>query len=654
VAEGGHGRERGGSSNEGVGVGVGAGEGSVVTTAPSPRKDVMGPFLHDGGCTFRVWSLFAARIDLKLFGVTPSTPITMAKDSADGFGNDVWSVFVPSVVEDTAYRYVVTFAGGGSKERVDPFARSIVFPNFTPANQDDSDARSVVTDRAFDFGQPFRAPGWRELVIYQLHVGTFFDASAGTKKPIDGLIKQIKHLVDLGVNAVQFLPFVEFSAPLSLGYDPVLPFAIERDYGKPQDFKRLVKALHDAGIAVLVDVVYNHIDVSSNNAAPFEYSLFQYDGFGGDPCGIFFYGGDEMNTPFGGPRPNYGRDAVRRFLSDNVMMWLDEYQVDGVRFDSTGCVRKRQGPCGDHCCGADVGVERNLGWELMQQINDRIDATGPWKLSIAEDLDGNAAVTNATGVGGAGFDAQWDMELQGAVITAITQARDEDVDLGRIADKLQHAAEGDPFKRIIYLESHDQAKSKRVPELVFPGDSEGRIARKKSMLGLGVVLTAPGIPMFFQGAELLDTRRWIPDGNAPTTMDFGRRTTFSRLFQFYGDLSRLRRGASGLAGAGVNVFVANPGTKVMAYHRWNRGGGADDLVVVANLSATSFPSYTIGFPFAGTWFVRLNSDANVYSDANDFGSVNTFDTTAGPGGYDGMPFSGNVGIGPFSFVVFGR
>lgn len=138
-----------------------------------------------------------------------------------------------------------------------------------------------------------------------------------------------------------------------------------------------------------------------------------------------------------------------------------------------------------------------------------------------------------------------------------------------------------------------------MPDLVVPGDSEGRIARKKSMLGFGVVLTAPGVPMFFQGAEILDTRRWVPDGNAPTTMDFTRRQRFSRLFQFYGDMSRLRKSAPGLAGAGINVFVANPDTKVMAYHRWNRGSGTDDLVVVANFSSTSFPSYTIGFPFAG-------------------------------------------------------
>jgi 1,4-alpha-glucan branching enzyme len=622
-------------------------------TAPSPLPDAMGCVLHDGGCTFRVFSIFATAVSVRIFDAQGgSHTVTLARDHATGFGTDVWSAFLPGIAEGTHYRYVVDFPGGPA-DRVDPYARSVVFPHFTPANQDDSDARSVVTDRRFDFGAAFNAPGWRELVIYQLHIGTFFDGAAGGANPIDDLIRQVPYLRDLGVNAVQFLPFVEFSASLSLGYDPVLPFALERDYGTPQDFKRLVRALHDAGIALLIDVVYNHLDVSISNGPALPYSLFRYDGSSDNPCGIFFYGGEEMNTPFGGPRPDYGREAVRTFLSDNAAMWLDEYQVDGLRFDSTGCIRKRQGPCGDHCCGRDIGVERNLGWEVMQSINDKVDRATPWKLVIAEDLDGNAAITTETSRGGAGFDAQWDTGVQDALVAALTQPVDANVDVGRVAAALQSSFEGDLFKRLIYLESHDQAKSQRFNSRVAPGDAENWFARKKSLLGLAVTLTTPGIPMFFQGAELLDGRRWSPDG-PPTNMDFGRRARFSRHFQFYADMVRLRRGARGLAGAGINVFSANGSTKVMAYHRWNQGSGSDDLVVVANFSTIGYPSYTIGFPFPGTWRVLLNSDANVYSDASDFGSINSFDTVAGPGGYDGMPFSGKVGIGPYSLIVLGR
>ena len=270
---------------------------------PSPLPDQMGCILHDNGCTFRAWAIFAAGISVKIWqsdGVTAM--YGLAGDTADGYGSDVWSVFVPGVSAETNYRYIVTFTGG-SAERADPFARSIIYPNWTDATQDDSDARSVVTSRDFAWGSTFSAPGWRQLVIYQLHVGTFFDPTQGGANQIDDLIGQIPYLQALGVNAVQFLPFVEFSAPLSLGYDTVLPFAMERDYGTPQDFMRLVQALHAANMSVLVDVVYNHIDVSpSFTQPPFLYSLFQWDGWGGDPCGIYFYGGDEMDTPWG-PHP---------------------------------------------------------------------------------------------------------------------------------------------------------------------------------------------------------------------------------------------------------------------------------------------------------------------------------------------------------------
>ncbi len=599
-----------------------------TVTAPSPLPDKMGNFLHDGGCTFRVWAIFATAISVKILNADgTSTLYAMAKDSAAGYGTDVWSVFVPGINAAANYRLLVDFAGG-SAERVDPFARSIVFPNWTNASQNDSDARSVVTSRVFPAGAQFTAPGWRETVIYQIHIGTFFDPTKGGASKISDLILQIPYLQQLGVNTVQFLPFVEFSAPLSLGYDPVLPYAMERDYGTPQDFMRLVQALHDAKIAVYVDVVYNHIDVCKDlNSPVFPYSLYNWDGWGGDPCGIFFYDQSQMNTPWG-PRPNYGRAAVTQYLSDNAMMFLEEYQADGIRFDSTICIRNRQGNCGDTCCGGPIGIERNYGWELMQNVNNRIKATQPWKLTIAEDLHGEPAITNGTSGGGAGFGAQWDMNLQGNLMNALTQYQDANVNVGAIASAMQMG--GDPFSRIIYLESHDQADHGRVPYHIDQYDYEGWFARKKSMLGFGVIMTSPGIPMFFQGAEILDCRTW---DSTSTMMDFSRRTTFSRLFQFYADLVRLRQNTPGLCGTGLNVFEANPNTKVLSYHRWSRGSGSDDVVIVANFSDVSFPSYTIGFPYGGTWYLRFNSDANVYSDKNDFGAVNSYDTTAGPGSY---------------------
>ena len=332
------------------------------------------------------------------------------------------------------------------------------------------------------------------------------------------------------------------------------------------------------------------------------------------------------------------------------MMWLNEYQVDGIRFDSCGCIRLRQGSCGTFCCGSDIGVGRNFGWELMQGINNRIDATQSWKLTIAEDLNDNAAITNATSSGGAGFDAQWDTDLQAPSSTrSLSPMTAESTSApSRTRCSIHRKATRSSGSSISNRTTKPMARACRQK---FFQAIRKTGTRKKSILGFAVVLTTPGIPMFFQGAELLDGRTWNPGGSSPTMMDFTRRQKFPKLFQFYCEMIRLRTQSPGLTGDGVNVFQANPATKVLAYHRWNQGSGADDLVIVANFSGTSFPTYTIGFPYQGTWHVRLNSDANAYSDANDFGSVNSYDTQASPGGWDGMPYAGNVGIGPYSIIV---
>ncbi|PYQ49139.1 MAG: 1,4-alpha-glucan branching protein [Acidobacteria bacterium] len=614
----------------------------------------MGATLHDGGCTFRVWAPHADAVAVKVWPAAAPVTAVLARDTAEGYGNACWSAFVPGVVAGTDYRYVVT-DGARTTEHVDPVALSVVYPNWSPATRDDSDARGVVTGQAFVWASPFQAPGWRELVIYQLHVGTFAMGVPGGATTVSHLIGQLPYLQDLGVNAIQILPFTEFGSALSLGYNSVLPYAVERDYGTPDDVKRLVDAAHAHGLAVLVDVVYNHVNVDDGGRL-LPYSLFAFDGWApaSNPCGIFFYGGDEMATPWGAPRPDYGRPEVRRWLRDNALLWLEEYRADGLRFDSTKCIRRRQGPCGDQCCGGDIGVGRNYGWELMQEITDAVEARQPWKITIAEDLDGDAALTARTSAGGAGFDAQWDASLGGAVRAALTQPDAAKVDLDAVAQAITGPLGSDPFARVIYVESHDEAKARRLPDAIAPGDAEGWHARKKSMLAAGVVFTAPGIPMLFQGYELLDWRPW----SDVVPMDWSRAGRFAGHRRFHRDLIRARTNADGrtrgLCGSSVSVIGANPDTKVLAYHRWDQGAGADDVVVIANFSGTTFPSYQVGLPYPGTWYVRINSDASVYSDAGDFAATHCFDCVADLVAWDARPWSAAFGLGPYALVVLSR
>ena len=167
--------------------------------------------------------------------------------------------------------------------------------------------------------------------------------------------------------------------------------------------------------------------------------------------------------------------------------------------------------------------------------------------------------------------------------------------------------------------------------------------------------------MIFQGQEMLDT------GDAktgefgflkPTPVDFKRAEDpkFKGIVQMYRDLIALRRNLAGttrgLTGQNLNVFHLDNGNKTLAYHRWENGGAGDDVVVVANFSNVPQPFLNIGFPREGQWHVRFNSGAKVYDPS--FENGDSFDTTANPGGRDGLDFNATVGVGPYSVVILSQ
>jgi 1,4-alpha-glucan branching enzyme len=164
------------------------------------------------------------------------------------------------------------------------------------------------------------------------------------------------------------------------------------------------------------------------------------------------------------------------------------------------------------------------------------------------------------------------------------------------------------------------------------------------------VFTAPGIPMICQGQEILESR---PFGEPIDWDNFDR---FRGIWLLYRDLARLRRNwfdtTRGLHGHSLNVFHVNNADKVVAFHRWENGGARDDVIVVLNFADRTFPSYTIGFPHSGFWRVRFNSDWSGYSP--DFGNAPGYDTTADGPGLHGLPYRGNVGLGPYTALILSQ
>jgi 1,4-alpha-glucan branching enzyme len=594
----------------------------------------MGAIPYAGGVAFRVWAPFALAVhvagDFNAWNAT-STPLVAE-------GNGHWLGDVPGASVGQKYKFIV-----GAEWRLDPRAKEVT----------SSVGDGIITESAYPWAaNNFTMPPWNELVIYEMHAATFPDGPVSSGELFDAVIEDLWYLKELGVNAIELLPMSEFPGDFSWGYNPANIFAIESSYGGPAGLKRLIDAAHREGIAVIPDVVYNHF-------GPDDLPMWQFDGWleywdGQAMGGIYFYNDWRAWTPWGSKnRPDYGRPEVRRFIRDNALMWLEEYRADGLRVDATSYIRNVWGR-------NDVGIDDpgNLsgwGWNLLRWINDEVNGRTPWKIMIAEDMHSNPWITGATGAGGAGFDSQWDAEFHHAVRRVLIAVNDEDRDMGAIATAITRRYNEDALQRVIYTESHDEVAGnngkRRLTEDIHPGRADSWEAKKRSTLGAALVLTSPGIPMLFQGQEILE---WIPFGDK-NRIDWDKYDRFRGIFTLYRDLVRLRRNwfnnTRGLQGPHTNVFHVNHGEKVVGFHRWQNGGPGDDVIVVLNFKNTAYTSYTIGLPRPGTWYLRFNSDWSGY--APDFGHP-SYDATAESGGRDGLPCSGNVGLGPYSAVVLSQ
>jgi 1,4-alpha-glucan branching enzyme len=596
-------------------------------TIPSLRSGI-GAWPYDGGVTFRVWAPNATTVGVAgTFDDWDATKHPLAPEAGG-----TWSADVSGARNGDEYRFLIR---NGDREmwRIDPRARRLTT----------SVGNAIVYDpAAFDWGdQTFHQPHWNDLVIYELHVGTFSQGMHGRPGTLQGVRKRLPYLRDLGIGAIQLMPPFEFAGDRSWGYNPAFPYAVESSYGGPDELKELVKAAHEHGVAVLLDVVYNHL-------GPSDLDLWQFDGWSeGGKGGIYFYQDSRSTTPWGETRPDYGRQEVREFVRDNVLQWLEEFRVDGVRWDATAYISSITGG------GRRAADAIQDGWDLMAAITNEMADRYPGRLFIAEDLKGDPAVTQPVDEGGAGFSAQWDGGFVFAARAALTATADEARDVSAVARAIGVGPE-DAFRRIIYTESHDEDAngSSRVPEEIWPGFADSWPSKKRATLGSALVLTSPGIPMLFQGQELIEGA-WFSDDDP---LDWSLRHRHKGLLTLHRDLVRLRRNVDdvtrGLKGANVSVHHVDEATRIVAWHRWQDGGPRDDVIVLASFSATLQEEHRIGVPRAGRWLVRFNSDWEGYDP--EFDMVHATDAEAEPTPADGMGHSITVGVGPYSAIILSQ
>ncbi len=574
--------------------------------------------LADGSTRFSVWAPSATLVEVELTGDGRTESHCMVRGS-DG----VHGATVRRVPAGSDYNYRLD----GGPGRPDPVSR------WRP--QGVHGPTRVVDPAAFQW----RDAEWRglemaDLAIYELHVGTF--TPAGT---FDGVVEQLPALRELGVTALEIMPVAEFPGGRNWGYDGVSVYTVQSTYGGPFGLKRLVDAAHRAGLAVLLDVVYNHLGPEGNYLGEF---------------GPYF--SDRYRTAWGqgfnldGP----DSDEVRRYLVDNAVYWVTEYHLDGLRLDAADRI-------------VDLSPV-HLAEEIGEAVHAQGEALGRRTLVIAEIDANDPRWVRGREVGGFGLDAHWSDDFHHAVHVALTGERTgyyaDFTDPGAVAKALGERYVNDgrlsrhrrrrhgrpaldvPADRfVVCVQNHDQtgnrARGERLATLVSP---EGL------RLAAAILLLSPYVPLLFMGEEHgeanpflyfvshgdpalveavregrrreFETFAWageVPDPQSEHTFEASRPRWEraesgggARLRALYRDLLHLRRSESVLRPGAAEVRVRSGEAAGWLAVRYHREG--DVLEAVFNLS----PEARV-VPLDGTrrWSIVLSSDAPGYGGSGE-------------------------------------
>jgi 1,4-alpha-glucan branching enzyme len=585
-----------------------------------------GSIPYSGGVTFRVWAPNATSVYVPgQFNGWSTTATPLGAELTNGVFDGVWSADVVGAVTNQQYKYYINYSGG-SVWKHDPQSRWV-----TSAGSANGANDIIYDPTAFNWnGDSLTPPPLHDLFIYEMHAGTF--AASSTPNRFVAATNKLDYLKGLGVSAVEVMPIMEFgNSGSSWGYDPAQIFAVDNiQYGGPDAFKTFVQACHLRGIAVLVDVVHNHY-------GPNDLDMWDFDGWAGPGSlggGIYFNQTDTalQITPWGDTRPNFNSAQVSSFVQNNILMWLNECHVDGFRWDAASAI-----------INANDGSYIPAAANLLNSINAMIHTNYTNKISIAEDVFDYI-----------GFDSAWDTSYPYAFTPVLTNTVDANRNMTVIGNAVQYNVRyggNAGLGRVAFLESHDVVGDLnggvRLVRAIDPATPNSYRARKLSTLGAALTLTAPGIPMIFQGQEMLESSSF----DSGLNVDWTKTNTYSSVVQFYRDLISARRDLKGytpgLEGDQCNVYNVDNVNKVVAFNRWKSASPNEDAVVIGNFSGNILTNYLLNFPYAGNWYVHLNSDSTNYG--SDYGNNGTSLVTA-----SGTPASANVTIGPYSALVLSQ
>ena len=476
------------------------------------HKLPFGAEVDDEGVTFRLWAPKAQRVLLRLKDGN-LVDLAMRKEA-----NGWFSLVTDRARPGTRYRYVVD-----GTSYPDPASRRQPEGVHGPSE--------VVDPRAYDWrDHGWRGRRWEEVVLYELHLGTFSESGdfAGAGRHLDGLC-------ELGVTVIELMPITEFAGTRNWGYDGAFLYAPSSRYGRPEALKALVETCHVRGLAVLLDVVYNHFGPEGNYlpaiAPPFFTERFH------TPWGAAI--------DFGGPQSR----PVRDFFIHNALYWLEEHHFDGLRFDAVHAIFDDNTP--DIIDEIGDTVRRQLAGREIHLVleNDRNEARRLRR------RDGRPER----------FTAQWDDDLHHALHVAITgetagyyadYAADPASSLGRaLAEGFAYQGEASPFREgrrrgepsaglpptafVAFLQNHDH-----IGNHPFGTRLAVRATEQALHAGATVLLLSPTIPLLFMGEEWASRQPFaffcdFAPELAQSVRD-GRRREFAQFPEFHDDAARER------------------------------------------------------------------------------------------------------------------
>jgi len=425
-------------------------------------------YTGNGKCEFAVWAPFLKKMLLKI--VSPEERvIPMVRDN-----RGYWHVTTENVPPSALYYYRLD----DENERPDPAS------HFQPKGV--HGPSQLVDHNSFNWeDRNWRGIALSEMIIYELHIGTF--TPDGT---LGAIIFRLPELTDLGINAIEIMPAAQFPGWRNWGYDGTFPFAVQNSYGGPECLKHLVNECHKKGVAVILDVVYNHFGPEGNYLRDYgPYFTEKYK----TPWGIAINFDDAYSN------------EVRNFFIENALHWFKNYHIDALRLDAIHGI-------------SDLSAKPFLQ-ELAERVEEFSSREGKRFYLIAESDLNDSRVIRTGDLGGYGIDALWCDDFHHSIHTLLTEEKDGYyIDFGRIEHLAKSLREGFVYsggyseyrKRnhgntsndrpadqfIIFSQNHDQVGNRML------GERLTNIASFESLkLAAGAVLLSPYIPLLFMGEE---------------------------------------------------------------------------------------------------------------------------------------------------------